>query len=77
MQNTFQIGQVLSARYIGDCQSIISAKVISRSKSFIVINIEGETKRIKALSDSQGEFIFPQGRYSMAPIFRAPAISVK
>ena len=77
MQNTFQIGQVLSARFIGDHQSILSAQVISRSKSFIVISIDGETKRLKALSDAKGEFIFPLGCYSMAPIFRAPEMAVK
>jgi len=37
--------------------------------------VNGETKRVKIYSDERGEYVYPMGRYSMAPSIRATDIA--
>jgi hypothetical protein len=37
--------------------------------------VNGETKRVKIHSDERGEYVYPMGRYSMAPSIRATDIA--
>lgn len=71
--NQFTQGQELSARSIGDHNCVFTSTVIKRTAKTVTIKVHGESKRCKIHSDqySNGEYIFPFGRYSMAPIFRA------
>ena len=68
----FRKGQELSARSICDYNCIYTAKVLKRTAKTVTIlgSIHGE-KRVKIHTDDRGEFIFPHGRHSMAPIMRA------
>lgn len=70
--NTFTNGQALSTRSIGDSNCIFTGTVIKRTAKTVTVNtrMEGE-KRCKIHTNDEGEFIFPFGRYSMCPVFRA------
>ena len=68
---TIEAGQTLEARSICDHECIFKCEILSRSKSFANIKIFGKEKRVKVFSDSEGEYIFALGKYSMCPIFRA------
>lgn len=75
IQNTIQTGQVLIARSICDHDCIFKAEVIERKNNFATVKAMNAIKRVKIFLDEDGtEFIFALGRYSMAPVFRAPAI---
>lgn len=75
IQNTIQAGQTLTARSIGDHDCIFKVEVIERKKNFATVKAMNAVKRVKIYLDDDGaEFIFALGRYSMAPVFRAPAI---
>jgi hypothetical protein len=67
----FKPGQKLSTRSTCDYDCIFSAKVISRTEKTITIRVDGEniTRRVQVHADS--EIVYPFGKYSMAPIFRA------
>ena len=71
--NTFTQGQALSTRSIGDSECIFTGTVIKRTAKTVTVNtcIYGE-RRCKIYTDDQGnEFIYPHGRHSMCPTFRA------
>lgn len=75
IQNTIRIGQTLTARSIGDHNCIFTAFIIDRKGKFATVKAMNAVKRVKIFIDDNGvEFIFALGRYSMAPVFRAPAI---
>ena len=67
----FKIGQALKARSVCDHNCIFSGAVVKRTAKTVTIITRGEEKRCKIHSNGEGEYIFPLGRYSMAPIFRA------
>ena len=72
MAKQFKENQELSARSICDYNCIFTATVIKRTAKTVTIKIRGDQKRCKIQSDNDGnEFIFPLGRYSMAPTFKA------
>jgi len=68
---TFTNGQKLTARSICNHDCIFEATVIKRTAKTVTINEDGTEKRCKIHTNNQGEFIYPDGRYSMATIFRA------
>jgi hypothetical protein len=68
---TIQAGQILKARSACDQNCIFEVKVLARKGAFVTVKAEGIVRRVKVMNDSEGEFVFAMGRYSMAPIFRA------
>lgn len=69
---TFTTGQQLSTRSIGDRNCIFTAEVLKVTPKTVLIKIHGEDqKRCKIHNHNGSTFIYPFGRYSMAPIFRA------
>lgn len=72
MLKQFTVGQKLSTRSICDADCVFQGEVLKRTAKTVTIKtrMEGET-RCKVHTGDEGEFIFPYGRYSMAPVFRA------
>ena len=68
---TITTGTTLKGRSICDSDSIFSAQVIERKGAFAKIKFQGNEKRVKIHNDGDSEFVFPDGRYSMAPVLRA------
>lgn len=72
----FYAGQELWNRSVCDHNCIFSGKVIKRNEKTIRVSLDDNPKKYKTCKihhdDAGNEFIFPYGRYSMAPIFRAP-----
>lgn len=68
----FTPSQHLSCRAIGDHNAIYIAEVISRTNKTVTIKEQfNDKKRCKIHLNDVGEYIFPDGRYSMCPVFRA------
>lgn len=69
---TFTTNQQLSTRSICDHDCIFEGVIVKRTAKTVTINtrMKGEA-RCKIHLNDEGEFIFPFGRYSMAPVFRA------
>ena len=80
----FETGKVYQHNFVGDSDARVQWKVLARTASTMTIKqvgaghkdsvtglTQGEEKRVKINSDAQGEFVYPMGRYSMAPILRA------
>ena len=69
---TFKPGNTYTGRSICDHNCIFSAKVLKRTLKTVTVITQNEEKRCKVHLDESGEeYIFPFGRYSMAPIIRA------
>jgi hypothetical protein len=68
---TIKAGQTLSARSIGDYNCIFTCEVISRSKSFVTVKVQGNVKKCKVSVYDNTEMIYALGNYSMAPAFKA------
>lgn len=69
----FTVGQKLATRSICSHDTIYQAEVLKVTEKTVVIKEKhrGE-KRCKIHHDRDGyEYIYPHGRYSMCPIFRA------
>lgn len=68
----FHVDQNLSTCSICDSNCIFTATVLNRTEKTVTIktNMDG-VKRCKIHVRDEQEFIFPFGRYSMAPIFTA------
>jgi hypothetical protein len=67
----FETGKTYSTRSICDSECIFSYEIIRRTaKSVWIKTMTGiERKKIDVYDNS--EMIFPEGKYSMAPILRA------
>ena len=70
--NTIIPGQTLTARSVGDYDCIFKLQVLSRTAKRCTFTEHGKVRTSKVHTDADGEFLMPD-RYSMAPIFRAPA----
>ena len=58
----------ITARFVTDNDLRPQITVVSRTKSTAKVIIDGIEVKRKIYSDSNKEYIFPYGRYSMAPI---------
>ncbi len=68
----FSVGQKLTARSVCNHDCIYSGVVIKRTPKFVTIEIKGYgERRVKVHVYDDYEMVFPLGRYSMAPIFKA------
>lgn len=71
MTHTFEIGKSYTTHLITDADITISMIVIKRTTKTVTINYNGEIKNFK-ISEFMGiETIYPEGKYSMAPSFKA------
>jgi len=70
--NKFKPGQKLQTRSTCDNNCIYTGKVVSRTAKTIMLNVqmEGIVRRKIEIYDNT-EIVYPFGKYSMCPIFRA------
>ncbi len=70
---TFEARKTYFFRYICDADSRVEIKIERRTAKSVWITGDGYTHERRAIKidDSGTEFIFPEGRYSMAPVLRA------
>ena len=70
--DNFTVGQTYTSRCIGDADLVTEYKVISRSKSFVTLECEGQIvgKKKVLTSDCGTEYCKPEGDFSMCPILR-------
>ncbi len=68
---TFTQGQELKSRSICNSDCVFTATVTRRTGKTVTIKVDDTEKRCKIYQGDNGEYIYPFGRYSMAPIFRA------
>lgn len=70
--NVFEVGQTYYSRSMCDYDCIFTVKVLARNGSKLTLeNWDGKTIKKMAKKDENGVEFFADGRYSMAPIFRA------
>ena len=68
----FEAGLNVSTRSTCNYNCIYKGVVISRTEKTVTIKTSMEgVKRCKIYTDTDGEYIMPFGKYSMAPSFRA------
>jgi len=73
----FKIGQTYQTRFICDSNTQINCEVTHRTAKRVTFELVGGSggiqvpHTVKIHTDDEGEFFFPLGRYSMAPIIRA------
>jgi len=68
----FKEGMKLSARSACDHNCVFEGRVLKRSPKTVVVETDLHgVKRCKIHENEDGEFIFPFGKYSMCPVFRA------
>ena len=67
----FKQGQELSSRSLCDYNCIYTSTVLKRTDKTITIDIRGDSKRCKVHEYEGVEFIYPLGKYSMCPVFKA------
>lgn len=70
--NTIIPGQTLTARSIGDHECIYTLRILSRTAKRVTFEQDGKVAVTKVHANEEGEFLMPK-RYSMAPIYSAPA----
>ena len=73
LKHKFYVGQKLATRSIGDHEVIYRGTVVSRTPKFVTVKIDGdrELKRCGVSVFGNSEVIYPLGKFSMAPTFRA------
>lgn len=67
--STINTGDTLTIRFITDAELRPTVKVIERKGNFVKIKFsENEVKRVKVYEYNSSEYIYPYGKYSMAPV---------
>ena len=67
----FEINRVYSCRSVCNCECSFSYLILDRTAKTVTIEDElGRSRRCKICQDGDGEYIFPEGKYSMAPLLR-------
>lgn len=68
---TFTPGDECSARSLGDHDCIFRFTVVSRTAKFVTLReSDGRERRVGVKTDGRGEYCYPFGRYSLAPLLR-------
>jgi hypothetical protein len=64
--------KTLTTRFLCDANIILTAELVSIKGNFATILFEGNEKRLKIYTSKLDgtQYIFPLGRYSMAPSFK-------
>jgi len=69
METIINTNDTLTVRFVTDSDLRPLIKVLSRKGNFVTVKLsENEIVRKKVYSYNNEEFIFPYGKYSMAPI---------
>lgn len=70
--NAIKSNSNIIVRFITDAELRPSLEVLERieteKSTFIKIKVDGQIIKKKVFNDGQKEYIFPYGKYSMAPI---------
>ena len=69
--NAFYETQILTARSACDSGCHFTGQVAKRTAKTVTIITTDGIKRCKIHHGSDGEYVYPFGKYSMAPVFRA------
>lgn len=64
----FEVGKSYEVRWIGDSSIKDSRKVLSRTNQTVTLDNGGQKK---IFVDQDGEYCYPEGKYSKAPVMRA------
>lgn len=69
----FEVGEIYNCRCIGDHNIIWSYKVLRRTEKTITIQETYDEKPVtrKIMVRESGEFVYPDGKYSMCPVLSA------
>lgn len=76
MSMKFETGKTYCCHSLGDWDCVWKFTVTARTAKTVTITLtdgysKGKAKRTKVYEASDGEYIYPLGRYSMQPILRA------
>lgn len=69
---TFEIGKKYFTTSACDHNCVFVVEIVKRTAKTVTFRRDGQERRAKIYTDHDGEYIIPE-RYSMAPVFRAPA----
>lgn len=71
--SNFENATTYTGRFIGDADAVLEVRVIKRTAKTVtyVHPHTGDEQRAKIHNNDDGEFFFPMGQYSMAPVIRA------
>jgi outer membrane protein assembly factor BamE (lipoprotein component of BamABCDE complex) len=68
---TFTNGQTYFYMFIGDSDLRPKINIVKRTSKTVTFEQRGKIETAKIHTDEDGEYFYPSGRYSMAPICRA------
>lgn len=69
---TFIVGNTYNFTFIGDSDSCVPVKILSRTAKMVTVQVFNEApKKVKVHEWEGAELAYPLGRYSMNPIIRA------
>jgi len=73
----FESNTTYTGRFITDADAVLKVRVIKRTdKTVTYIHPHtGDEHRARIQHGDDGEFFFPLGRYSMAPVIRADRVA--
>lgn len=74
----FKANTSYAGRFVTDADATLIVKVLKTTKSTVTIvdpHNAADTKRCKIYTDEGVQFIYPMGRYSMAPVVKADRVS--
>jgi len=74
---TFETGNTYKMNWIGDADMVTLIKVVKRTEKTITIKDlhSPELIRCKINIHDNSEYIFPTGKYSMAPVLKAAKLA--
>lgn len=68
----FETGRKYEVRFVTDADARPVATIRNRTAKQVVIELNGDVRRCKIhITEDGGEFCYPLGIYSMAPVCRA------
>lgn len=74
--NTIVSNSILTCRFVTDAELKVEMQVTARTKSTCTVTINGKSEKRKIYNNGESEYIYPYGKYSMAPIAK-PAKTAK
>ena len=69
----FEVGSTYSMKSICDHNCVWFVKILKRSKCYLTVKISGTIQPVRCRIKHyiSGEYIYPLGRYSMAPMLKS------